>query len=129
MTTRTTSVEIPFQFIYLSDEDKEAASQQSNASLVTILLTFGSSLFLQIALGGTIEATWLLFGTIQLMSLVPLFHLNLPSNFREFAKNLAILHGEPQALPNLFSNYVDVDELEPYNNYFELMSMPISIIF
>ena len=129
LTTRTTSVQIPFQFIYLSDEDKAAASQQSNASLITILLTFGSSLFLQIALGGTIEATWLLFGTIQLMSLVPLFNLNLPSNFREFAKNLAILHGEPQALPNLFSNYVDVDELEPYNNYFELMSIYFCLIF
>lgn len=106
----------------ISEEDKAAAGQQSNASLITMLLTFGTSTLISVALGGTVEATWLLFGCIQLMSFVPLFNLNLPANFREFSKNLAILHGEPEAIPNLFEDYVDVQGLEPYNEYFYLMS-------
>jgi hypothetical protein len=79
-----------------------------------------------VALGGTVEATWLLFGTIQLMSLVPLFNLNIPANFREFSKNLAVLHGEPEAIPNLFENFVDSKNLKPFNEYYELMSNQFS---
>lgn len=89
----------------------------------------GSSTLFSIILGGTIEATWLLFGTVQLMSFVPLFNMNLPGNFREFAKNLAILHGEPQGLPNLFESFIDLNHSEPYNNYFELMGFKNEKLF
>ena len=116
------SKEIPFFLSFISDEEKAAAKSQSNASLLTLLLTFGSSTFISVILGGTIEATWLLFGCIQLMSFVPLFNLNLPGNFREFSKNLAALHGEPGILPNLFENFINSTELEPYNDFFDLMS-------
>jgi len=122
LTNDETDTNISFRFSYLSDKDKVAAERQANGSILSIILTFISSTFMQLALGSSIEATWLLFGTVQLVSLVPLFNLNLPSNFREYAKNLAILHGEPEALPNLFSEYVDTENLEPYNTYFELMS-------
>jgi hypothetical protein len=114
--------EIPFFLVVLSDEDKAAAGSQSNASLLALLLTFGTSTFISVALGGTIEATWLLFGTIQLMSLVPLLDMNLPANFRQFSVNLAVLHGEPEAIPNVFENFIDIKTLKPYNDYFELMS-------
>jgi len=127
MNNKTTK-EIFFTYTFLSEDEKAKAQQQSNASIVTMLLTFGSSIFLQVALGGSIEATWLLFGGIQLMSLVPLFDLNLPANFREFAKNLAILHGEPQILPNYFSKYIATEKLKPFNEYFGLMSKILSII-
>jgi len=85
------------------------------------LLTFVTSTFITVALGGTIEATWLLLGTLQLMSFIPLFNLNLPGNFREFSRNLAVLHGEPQILPNIFESRIDTKDLEPLNNYFQLM--------
>ena len=113
---------IAFSYVVLLESEKAAASTQSNASLFTMLLAFGTSTFISVALGGTVEATWLLFGCIQMMSLVPLFNLNLPANFREFSKNLSVLHGEPQAIPNLFEHYVDTKGLEPYNEYFYLMS-------
>ena len=113
---------IPFSYVVLLESEKAAAGTQSNASLFTLLLTFGTSTFISVALGGTVEATWLLFGCIQMMSFVPLFNLNLPANFREFAKNLAVLHGEPQAIPNLFEYYVDSTGLKPFNDYFYLMS-------
>jgi hypothetical protein len=119
--TTTISNTVPFFLVVLSDEDKAAASQQSSASIVTMLLTFGTSTLISILLGGTVEATWLLFGAIQLMSFVPLFNLNLPANFREFAKNLAVLHGEPEAIPNLFEYYVSSKGKEPYSEYFDLM--------
>lgn len=114
--------EITFFLVVLSADEKAAAGSQSSASLLTLLLTFGTSTFISVALGGTVEATWLLFGTIQLMSLVPLLNLNLPANFREFSKNLAVLHGEPAAIPNLFTNVIETKGLEPYNDYFLLMS-------
>jgi len=116
------SKDIPFFLSVVSDGEKAAAKSQSNASLLTLLLTFGSSTFISVILGGTIEATWLLFGCIQLMSFVPLFNLNLPGNFREFSKNLAVLHGEPGILPNLFEKYINSTELKPYNDFFDLMS-------
>mmetsp|Transcript_19371 Transcript_19371/g.22556 ORF Transcript_19371/g.22556 Transcript_19371/m.22556 type:complete len:136 (-) Transcript_19371:656-1063(-) len=102
----TASVEkkIPFLLIVISDAEKATASGQSTASIISLLLTFGTSIFVSVVLGGTVEATWLLLGTIQMMSFVPLFNLNLPANFREFSKNLAVLHGEPTAIPNLFEH-------------------------
>lgn len=113
---------IPFSYVVLLESEKAAASSQSNGSLFAMLLAFGTSTFISVALGGTVEATWLLFGCIQMMSFVPLFNLNLPANFREFTKNLSVLHGEPQAIPNLFEHYVDTTGLEPFNEYFYLMS-------
>lgn len=112
---------ISFFLVVLSDQEKAAAGAQSNAGLFTMLLTFGTSTFISVALGGTIEATWLLFGSIQMMSFIPLLNLNLPANFREFSKNLAALHGEPGALPNLFENVVENKNMKPYNDYFSLM--------
>ena len=120
--TKIMEKEVAFFLSVISEDEKAAASAQSSTGLFTMLLTFGTSTFISVALGGTVEATWLLFGCIQLMSLVPLFNLNLPGNFREFSKNLAVLHGEPGALPNLFSSIVDTSDLKPYNPYYELMS-------
>ena len=119
--TKEISKEVSFFLVVLSEEEKAAASTQSNAGLLTMLLTFGTSTFISVALGGTVEATWLLLGTIQLMSFVPLFNLNLPGNFRQFSKNLAVLHGEPGAIPNIFEGFIETANLEPYNDYFNLM--------
>lgn len=126
----TNSVEkkIPFLLIVISDAEKATASGQSTASIISLLLTFGTSIFVSVVLGGTVEATWLLLGTIQMMSFVPLFNLNLPANFREFSKNLAVLHGEPTAIPNLFEHFVDTSKQKPYNDYFALMSKPDSLL-
>lgn len=55
------------------------------------------------------------------MSLVPLLNLNLPANFREFSKNLAVLHAEPAILPNVFESVLETKNLKPFNQYFELM--------
>lgn len=117
-------VEVPFQLIVLSEDEKAAASSQSSASIISLLLTFGTSVLIQMVLGGTIEATWLLLGTIQLMSLLPLLNMNLPANFREFSKNLAILNGEPEAIPNIFEYYYDTLDVikEPFNAYYEIMN-------
>lgn len=79
-------------------------------------------------IGQTIEASWLLLGTIQLMSLIPLFNLNLPENFRAFSKNLAVLHGEPEFIPNLFEALVDTENVHPFNQYFEWMSKILGVI-
>lgn len=125
--TKEISKTVPFFLVYVSAEEKAAAGTQSNAGLLTMLLTFGTSTFISVALGGTVEATWLLLGTIQLMSFVPLFNMNLPGNFREFSKNLAVLHGEPGALPNIFEGYVETNGLEPYNDYFALMSNHLQV--
>ena len=122
LTTKEVSNTIKFMLVIISEEDKQTASSQSSASIVSLILTFGTSIFITVVMGGTIEATWLLLGSLQLMSLTPLFNLNLPVNFREFSKNLAVLHGEPQAIPNIFSNFLDTDGLKPFNPYFELMS-------
>ena len=122
LNTKETEEEISFTFYYISEAEKRAAQAQSGTSVVSLLLAFGLSTFIQIAFGGKIEATWLLFGCVQLMSLIPLFNLNLPANFREFSKNLAILHGEPEFLPNIFESYMSKDHLDPYNEYFTLMS-------
>ena len=120
--TAIVTKQIPFFLNFVSDSEKQAASSQSTASLISMLLTFGTSILISTLMGGTIEATWLLLGTVQLMSFVPLFNMNLPSNFREFSKNLALLNGEPQSIPNLFEYVVDSSNQKPYSNYFELMS-------
>ncbi|CAI2371721.1 unnamed protein product [Moneuplotes crassus] len=128
LSNTNTSLTIPFFKSVVSDEEKAAASAQSSASLLSLILALGSSTFISVVLGGTIEATWLLFGCIQLMSFVPLFNMNLPGNFREFSKNLAVLHGEPAGLPNLFEYFVDTEGLEPFNNYFEIMGFKTELI-
>lgn len=117
-------IKIPFYLTVLTSEEKRVAQAQSGFSIVTMLLTFGTSFFIQVVLGGTIEATWLLLGTLQLMSFLPLLNLNLPANFREFNKNLAVLNGEPGFLPNIFEAYYDSlgVEIKPYNRYFEMMN-------
>ena len=122
--TTTMQRQIPFQLIVLSPEEKAQANSQSSYSIISLILTFGTSIFIQVVLGGAIEATWLLLGTLQLMSLLPLLNLNLPANFRQFSKNLAVLNGEPEALPNLFEYYYETlnTDKEPYNYYFELMN-------
>lgn len=120
--TDSVSTTIPFSLAYLSEDQKRQAQSQANLSIISILITFGTSLIISVLLGGKIEASWLLLGTLQLMSLVPLLNLNLPANFREFSKNLAILHGEPERIPNIFEEFVDSDNLQPFSPYFELMS-------
>ena len=128
--TEEESIEVPYQLVVLSDEEKAAANSQANTSLLSLILTFGTSLLFQFVMGGTIEATWLLLGTLQLMSLLPLLNLNLPANFREFSKNLSLLNGEPQAFPNIFQYYYDtlgIDYL-PYNQYFEKMNFKTSYL-
>ena len=127
---KSTEISIPFSYFALSEEEKQAASQQSSASILSLVLTFGTSLLIQFVMGGTIEASWLLLGTLQLMSFLPLLNLNLPSNFREFSKNLSVLHGEPEAFPNIFKYYYDTLEIvmEPFNEYFELMSFKTSYL-
>ena len=119
--TEFVTKEVPFFLVVVSDEEAAEASSTSSFGLLSLILTFGTSVFVTVVLGGTVEATWLLLGTIQLMSFIPLFNLNLPANFREFSKNLAVLHGEPEALPNLFENFIDTNNLKPFNQYFELM--------
>ena len=117
-------VQVPFDLTVLSDEEKQEASGQSSFSIISLIMTFGTSILIQLVLGNSIEATWLLLGTLQLMSFLPLLSLNLPVNFREFSKNLAVLNGEPQALPNLFEYFYDSINVvkEPYNQYFEFMN-------
>ena len=126
--TDVVTKQIPFFLSVVSDAEKAQASQGSTMSLVSLILTFGTSIFISVVLGGTIEATWLLLGTLQMMSLVPLFNLNLPGNFREFSVNLAVLNGEPQAFPNIFENFIDTSNLKPFNPYFELMSKSYYLI-
>jgi len=124
----TTSIQkkIGFTYIYISEEDMREAQIQAQISLGSILLTFLTSGVFSIITGTSFEATWLLLGTLQLISLTPLFNLNLPPNFREFSKNLAILHGEPQQIPNVFEQTIDKGDLKPFTPYFELMSRPPS---
>ena len=122
--TQIMEVQVPFDLTVLSDEEKQEASGQSSFSIISLIMTFGTSILIQLVLGNSIEATWLLLGTLQLMSFLPLLSLNLPVNFREFSKNLAVLNGEPQALPNLFEYFYDSINAvkEPYNKYFEFMN-------
>lgn len=120
--TNYTSKEINFYLSVLTDEERAVAQSQANGSIASLFLAFGTSLLFSLILGTQIEASWLLLATLQLMSLTPLFNLNLPPNFREFAKNLAVLNGEPEFLPNVFKHFVDNEGLEPFNAYFELMS-------
>ena len=114
--------QIPFFLVVVSEADKAQAGQNSILSIISLILTFATSIFISVVLGGTIEVTWLLLGTLQMMSLIPLFDLNLPGNFREFAVNLAVLNGEPQFFPNIFENFIDTSKLKPFSPYFELMS-------
>ena len=127
LSNEQTSYTIPFFVYVLTDADKADAESQSFVGLLSIILTFVTSLLITVVLGGTIEATWLLLGTLQLMSFIPLLNMNLPNNFREFSKNLAILHGEPAMLPNAFEYLVSSEGLQPYNKYFELMSKFLKI--
>ena len=122
-TTRM-EIQVPFSAVVLSADEEAQANSQSSFSIISLILTFGTSMLIQVVLGGTIEATWLLLGTLQLMSLLPLLNLNLPANFRQFSKNLAVLNGEPGAIPNYFEYYYDTLDIdkEPYNYYFELMN-------
>ena len=130
LSTEYVETDLDIFLSYLSEEDEAAASSQSSASIVTLILTFGTSIFIQVALGGTIEATWLLLGTLQLMSFLPLLTLHVPSNFRQFSKNLAVLHGEPGVIPNIFQGVYDSMDIveEPFNQYFELMGFNTSYI-
>ena len=126
--TRTMQTEVYNYYPVVSEQEKAEASSRSYASLVTLILTFATSYSIQLILGGTIEATWLLLGTLQLMSFLPLLSLHLPSNFREFSKNLAVLNGEPQSFPNIFEYYYDTLDIdkEPFTQYFELMNFKTS---
>ena len=122
--TRTMQTEVNFFYAALSEEEKAQASSKSSASIVTLVLTFATSFLIQAVLGGTIEATWLLLGTLQLMALLPLLSANIPANFRQFSKNLAVLNGEPTAFPNVFEYLYDMIRVnkQPFNQYFELMN-------
>ena len=128
--TKTTEISIPFSYFSLSDEEKEAASQRSSASILSLVLTFGTGFLIKFVMGSSIEATWLLLGTLQLMSFLPLLNLNLPSNFREFGKNLSVLHGEPESFPNIFKYYYDTLDIvmTPFNEYFEHMNFNTSYL-
>ena len=127
---RTTYMEdlISFYVFVVSDEEKEQARNQAYFSISSVFMSFGTSYLIQLILGSAIEATWLLLGTLQLMSLLPLISLNLPSNFREFSKNLAVLNGEPGAIPNIFESYYDSIDVgkEPYNRYYDQMNFKTS---
>ncbi|CAI2365637.1 unnamed protein product [Moneuplotes crassus] len=128
LSNKQTTITIPFFKQVLSEEEKKATNTQSGASILSLLLAFGSSTAISVIFGSKIEATWLLFGCIQLMSFVPLFNVNLPGNFREFSKNLAILHGEPGGIPNLFESTVNTTGLQPFNKYFETMGFKTELL-
>ena len=126
--TNTMQEIIPFYVFVVSDEEKQEAQSQSSFSIVSLVMTFGTSYLIQLTLGSAVEATWLLLGNLQLMSLLPLISVNLPSNFREFSKNLAVLNGEPEAIPNIFEYYYDSINVgkEPYNRYYNQMNFKTS---
>lgn len=130
LATEISETTVPFIYIALSEEERRRANQQSSASIASLILTFGASTLIQFIMGGSIEATWLLLGTLQMMSFLPLLNMNLPANFREFSKNLAILHGEPEAFPNIFKYFYDTLDIvkEPFNDYFELMNFNTSYL-
>ena len=121
--TILTKIKIPFYFISLSEQERNVAQNQSSFSLASLLLTFGTNFLISLVLGSAVEATWLLLGSLQLMSLLPLLNIFLPSNFREFTKNLAVLNGEIEVIPNIFETYYDELDInkQPYNRYFYLM--------
>lgn len=130
LATDYSEITVPFPYYSLTEEEKRAAEQQSNSSVISLLLTFGSSFLIQFVFGSKIEASWILLGTLQMMSFLPLLNLNLPTIFREFSKNLSVLHGEPEAFPNIFKYYYDTLDLviEPFNDFFEQMGFATSYI-
>ena len=78
--------------------------------------------------GGSLEATWLLLNTLQLIALVPLMSLSFPTNFTGYAKYLAVVNGEPDMLPNVFEDYLfsSKDMLpEAFNDNYSLMGNPL----
>ena len=128
--TENMDVIIPYYYFVLSEEEKAEARSRSNYSIISLILTFGTSIFIQVVLGGAVEATWLLLGTLQLMSFLPLLNLNLPSNYREFSKNLAVLNGEPTVIPNVFEAYYNSlnASKDPFNRYFEIMNFKTNFL-
>ena len=114
----------------LSQKRKKQARNRANFSIVSFILTFGTSIFIQVVLGVVIEATWLLLRTLQLMPTLSLLNLNLPTIFREFNKNLAVLNGEPTVIPNVFEAYYNSlnVEKEPLNRYFAIMNFKTNFL-
>ena len=78
---------------FLSPGEKKAAAGFSGLAWVGVLLPIFINFGISFLLGGTIEATWILLLSLQLVSFIPLISLYIPSVFRAFSKNLMGIHG------------------------------------
>ena len=66
----------------------------------------------------------MLLNTLQLIALLPLLSLTFPANFIDYAKFLAVVNGEPGAIPNVFEDFVfsNGDLVQgAFNSNYELM--------
>ena len=77
----------------LNPTEAAASDSSGGTTVLAVGLGIGFSTLLSFFMGNTLEATWLLLNTIQLMSLSPIISVNLPSLFRDFTKKLVSLHG------------------------------------
>jgi len=88
-----TSIRSLERFEILNPTEETASAGSGGTTLIAVALGLGLSTALSFLMGNTLESTWLLLNTIQLMSLTPIVSVNLPTFYREFAKNLISLHG------------------------------------
>jgi len=115
-------MEIKTRYENPSEADKATSSIFSWTSYLQSFSGIFLNSLLSIIMGSSLEATWLLLNTLQLMSFTPLLSLEMPSVFRLYSKQLIGIHGQISLIPNEFKRLSTNLRIKPYNDYFELMS-------
>ena len=87
-----------------------------------VILSFIINYALGFIMGNALEATWLLMGTLQLMSVIPLVSIYVATSFWQFCQRLLPLHGIIGWIPNPFVHLSDSSKERPYSESYELMS-------
>ena len=109
-------------FESMSEDEKKFVDSMTGGTLFLLVFVCAMNGLFSFILGSMVEGTWLLLGTLQLMSFIPLCSLNLPSTYRLYSKRLSILNGEPTFLPNIFDAITEKISQESFNQYFFLMN-------
>lgn len=104
--TKDTSIETSRRYEVLNASEAATSDASGFLTMLGMVLGIGLSMGISMIMGGSLEATWLLLCTIQLMSMTPVLKLDLPTIFRDFSTKLIGLHGQFTAIPNMFLKYM-----------------------
>lgn len=101
--------------ILLSESVERSLNNTGTAALTGVLVTLGVNVGSAFVKGESMEAMWMLLGSMQILSIMPLCSFSYPQNLEQIFSLLDFSNGENVYIEDfLLSTVINSDALAPY---------------